>query len=123
MGNKHYKAFISYSHKDEKFGKWLHKALEKYKIPKELRKDHPHLPKSLFPIFRDREELSTSSDLGTEILKALHHSKYLIIICSVHSAKSQWVNQEIIDFKAKHGEDKVHAIILNITPLSFKVKF
>jgi WD40 repeat protein len=116
MGNKHYKAFISYSHKDEKFGKWLHKALEKYKIPKELRKDHPHLPKSLFPIFRDREELSTSSDLGTEILKALHHSEYLIIICSVHSAKSQWVNQEIIDFKAKHGEDKVHAIIIDGEP-------
>ena len=83
MEEKHYKAFISYSHKDEKFGKWLHKALEKYKIPKELRKDYPSLPKSLFPIFRDREELHTSSNLGVEILKGLKNSKYLIVICSI----------------------------------------
>jgi len=55
MKEKHYKSFISYSHKDEKFVKWLHKALEKYKIPKELRNDYPNLPNSLFPIFRDRE--------------------------------------------------------------------
>ena len=42
--NKEYKyrAFISYSPQDDKFGKWLHKSLEKYKIPKELRKAQPH---------------------------------------------------------------------------------
>jgi len=114
--DKKYKAFISYSHQDETFAKWLHKKLESYKIPKELYEENLDLPKKLFPIFRDRKELSTSSDLGTEILKALHHSKYLIIICSIHSAKSQWVNQEIIDFKAKHGEKKVHAIIIDGEP-------
>jgi len=116
MKEKHYKAFISYSHQDEKFGKWLHKALEKYQIPKELRNDYPNLPKSLFPIFRDREELPTSSNLGEEILKGLKNSNYLIIICSINSAKSKWVNQEIIDFKVIHGENKVHAIIINGEP-------
>lgn len=116
MSEKHYKAFISYSHQDEKFGQWLHKQLENYKIPKELQEDYPELPKKLFPLFRDREELSTSSDLGTEILKALHHSEYLIVICSPNSAKSQWVNQEIIDFKKIHGEKKVHAIIIDGEP-------
>ena len=114
--NYKYKAFISYSHQDEKFGKWLHKALEKYKIPKELRKDYLDLPEKLYPIFRDREELPTSSDLSKNITEALEDSKYLIVICSVNSAQSFWVNQEIIDFKSMHGEDRILAIILDGEP-------
>lgn len=43
--DKQYKAFISYSHNDEEFGSWLHKELEKYKIPKCLYEDYPHLLK------------------------------------------------------------------------------
>ena len=31
-----YSAFISYSHKDEKWASWLHKALETFKVPKYL---------------------------------------------------------------------------------------
>jgi len=70
-----YKAFISYSHRDEKFVKWLHRSLEKYKIPKELRETHKDLPKKLYPIFRDREELPTSSNLSKNITEALRDSK------------------------------------------------
>jgi hypothetical protein len=38
MPPKHYKykAFISYSHQDKKWGDWLHKALETYRVPKGL---------------------------------------------------------------------------------------
>ena len=111
-----YKAFISYSHKDEKFAKWLHKKLESYKIPKELHTLHPSLPKNISPIFRDIEELSASSDLPKEILEALGDSEYLIVICSPHSAQSQWVNQEIVDFKSMYGEERVLSIILDGEP-------
>ena len=45
-----YRAFISYSHQNEKFGKWLHKSLEKYKIPKELRKEYSDLPDKLYDV-------------------------------------------------------------------------
>ena len=31
-----YRAFISYSHSDEKWARWLHRALETYGIPKRL---------------------------------------------------------------------------------------
>ncbi len=117
MKERKYKAFISYSHRDEKFATWLHKKLETYKIPKELQEDYSHtLPNKLFPLFRDRAELSTSPTLGEEILKALTNSEYLIVICSTYSAKSQYVNQEIIDFKRIHGEGKVHAIIIDGEP-------
>jgi hypothetical protein len=31
-----YYAFISYSHQDKKWGDWLHKAIETYRVPKRL---------------------------------------------------------------------------------------
>ncbi len=31
-----YKAFISYSHQDKKWGDWLHRSLETYRVPKGL---------------------------------------------------------------------------------------
>ena len=113
---KKYRAFISYSHQNEKFAKWLHRSLERYRIPNGLLREYPHLNSKLYPIFRDREELPSSSNLGSNILSALKNSEYLIVICSMESAKSFWVNQEIIDFKSLHGEDKVLAIILDGEP-------
>ena len=31
-----YRAFISYSHSDERWARWLHKAFETYSVPKRL---------------------------------------------------------------------------------------
>jgi hypothetical protein len=50
-----YKAFISYSHQDERFASWLHHALETYRIPKHLISDNS--VSALSPIFRDQDEL------------------------------------------------------------------
>ena len=74
MPDTKYKAFISYSHSDEKWADWLHKAIETYRIPKRLvgqaAADGP-IPKRLSPVFRDREELSTASDLGRVVNAAI----------------------------------------------------
>ena len=118
MSSKHYKAFISYSHDNEEFGAWLHKQLEKYKIPKRLREDYPHLPKTLYPIFRDRYELNAGDDLGVEISRALKKSDALIVVCPTKSANSKWVNKEIIDFKMKHGEERIFPIIVDGVPFA-----
>ena len=68
MKTKIYKAFISYSHKDKKFAKWLHKKIENYKIPQSLREKYPHLPKNLNrTIFIDDEELPTASTLPNNL--------------------------------------------------------
>lgn len=118
--SKKYWAFISYSSRDKKWGSWLHSRLENYPIPKEFRDkeifDGAVLGKNLRPVFRDRDELSGSAELGPAIEKALKASRYLIVLCSKNSAKSEWVNKEIEDFRAMGGEKYILALILNGEP-------
>lgn len=120
--SKKYWAFISYSSKDKKWGSWLHKRLENYPIPKEFQKtelfDGAILGKNLRPVFRDRDELAGSSELGPAIFSALEQSRYLIVLCSKNSAQSEWVNKEIEDFKdLDEGNAKyILALILDGEP-------
>jgi hypothetical protein len=114
-----YKAFISYSHRDRRTAEWLHRSLENYQIPKQLIGSPGRdgaIPKRLFPIFRDRDELSTSSDLSVQIQEALEQSANLIVICSKSGARSRWVNQEIILFKRLGRARCVHALIIDGEP-------
>ena len=67
-----YWAFISYSHADGAWARWLHRALEGYRIPSRLvgrDSEFGPIPKKLFPVFRDRDELAGSSELGPELQK------------------------------------------------------
>ena len=117
--NFKYWAFVSYSHRDSKWGDWLHKRLETYRVPRRLSgresRDGP-LPKRLFPIFRDREELPTSADLSHNIQAALEASRYLVVICSPNSANSRWVGEEIKNFKALGREDRILCLIADGEP-------
>ena len=112
---KTYWAFISYSSRDAKWGKWLHKRLENYPIPKEFHgvefADGVRIGKHIRPVFLDRDELAGSAELGAVIEEALKHSRFLIVLCSPNSAKSKWVNKEIEDFRSMHGDGKVLALI------------
>src|SRR6266567_4068585 len=115
MAEFKYWAFLSYSHKDKNWGDWLHKALETYRFPRRLigkESRDGKVPQRLYPIFRDREELSVSADLGSNINEALRESRYLIVICSPHAAQSRWVDQEIIEFKKLGREDRILALIV-----------
>src|SRR5947209_2345233 len=90
-----YWAFISYSHADETFAGWLHRALETYPVPRPLvGRRHPDgaIPRRLYPVFRDRDELPGAPDLGGKIRAALEASRYLVVICSPRSARSPYVN-------------------------------
>jgi WD40 repeat protein len=114
-----YKAFISYSHQDKKWADWLHNALETYRIPQELvgkSTDYGEVPGRLFPVFRDREELPTSAELGDVINRALEQSSHLIVICSPRSARSQWVNEEILQFKRQGKADRILCLIVDGEP-------
>lgn len=74
------------------------------------------MPAKIFPVFRDRDELPFSSDLGGTIQGALKASRYLIVLCSPNSAKSQWVNEEIRCFKSLGRADRILAVILDGEP-------
>lgn len=114
-----YQAFISYSHGDRKWGTWLHRVLESYRPPRDLvgspGRDGP-VPRRLYPVFRDREELPTTADLSHSIQDALERSRTLIVICSPRSARSRWVNEEIRRFKQMGRSDRVLALIVDGEP-------
>ncbi len=114
-----YRAFISYSHSDKSTANWLHSALERYRLPQKLVGSPTSLgpvPQKLSPIFRDQDELPASGNLGAELHSALAQSQFLIVICSPASARSKWVNEEIRQFKAIHGTNKVLALVVDGEP-------
>jgi eukaryotic-like serine/threonine-protein kinase len=114
-----YWGFISYSHRDRQWGEWLHKAIESYRVPARLAGTsgrHGVVPKKLFPIFRDRTELSAAGGLDVALQNALDQSRCLIIICSPASAASRWVNEEILYFKRRGGEDRILCLIVDGEP-------
>jgi len=114
-----YRAFLSYSHRDGKWGTWLHKSLESYRPPKQIVGTvtaRGPVPKRLSPVFRDREELASATDLGTLLREALSLSACQIVICSPSSARSKWVNEEILAFKRLGREDRIFALIVGGEP-------
>lgn len=113
---RRYKAFISYSHSDESWARWLQRSLENYKLPKSLRAAQPDLPARLYPIFRDRDELASSTDLSESIQRAMAESDALIVICSPRSAKSHWVNEEIRRFREARDKARVFCLMVSGTP-------
>ncbi|WP_417449996.1 TIR domain-containing protein [Kordiimonas sp.] len=115
-----YKAFISYSHRDDQWSSWLLKALESYRIPSHIRQSHPDapLPRRLGRFFRDRDELPASGHMTDHIFEAIATSEYLIVVCSPDGAQSKLVNREIAEFKRLHGDDKIFCVIVDGIPFA-----
>ncbi len=114
-----YSAFISYSRDDERWAKWLQSALEGYRIPRRLigtRTVFGILSKRLAPVFRDRSDLSASTDLGETINNALRASANLIVICSPSASASRWVNAEIAAFRRLGRSDRIFCVIVAGVP-------
>ena len=119
MDAPQYRAFISYSHRDAAWASWLHRSLERYRPPKSLigtKTVQGEVPKRLAPIFKDRDELPSATDLGELINAALSGSAAQIIICSPNSARSKWVNEEILAFKRLGREDRILCVIVGGEP-------
>ena len=116
-----YSAFISYSHADARWAKWLHRSLERYRLPKRLRSTDGGLVTAggkFLPVFRDNEELAASSDLGGAIVEALENAAALVVICSPRAARSRWVNEEIRTYIALGRADRIYCVIVDGEPHS-----
>lgn len=113
--SRRYRAFISYSHSDERVAAWLHRSLENYRVPKRLRAtdgEFGPVPERLSPIFRDREELASADSLGASVQGALADSEALIVICSPQAAQSRWVNEEVLAFKRLGRSGRIYCLIV-----------
>ncbi|OBX19712.1 hypothetical protein A9995_03855 [Erythrobacter sp. QSSC1-22B] len=110
-----FSAFISYSHHDSATARQLHRAIESYRFPKNVigtQTAFGPAQRKLKHVFRDRDELAASGDLGEDLKTALADSRFQIVICSPSAARSKWVNEEILIFKRQHGEARTLAVIV-----------
>ena len=110
----HYNAFISYRHHpdDIRVAAQIHRSLERYKVPKAIRKKTEGITR----LFRDKEELPITSNLTDDITAALNNSDFLIVICSVHTKESIWVQREIETFLKTHHRSKVLTVLVSGEP-------
>ena len=108
-----YRAFLSYSHADEAAARHLHQRLERFRVPRSLRRGGAGtLPARLHPVFRDRDELASSTQLSASIESALAESEALVVVCSPAAARSPWVNAEIAWFRRHYPQRPVLAFVV-----------
>ncbi len=121
MASKYnYKAYISYNHRDAGWAKWLHRAIEAYRVPRKLvgiKTSAGEVPGRIKPVFRDRDDLSSAVDLSSTVKKALLESENLIVVCSPNAAASVWVNKEIREFVSLGRQDRIFCVIVDGDPI------
>jgi hypothetical protein len=120
-----YYAFISYSRKDGKWAKWLHRAIEYYRLPSVVRKSRSEqgkaLPRWIRPVFHDKSDLTPKGGLRVSLRRELEDSKYLIVICSPSSARpnstgEHWVDEEIREFQRLGRNERIIPFIVEGQP-------
>ena len=115
-----YRAFLSYRTADTAQARRLHKALERYRIPRSLvgtRGEHGEIPSRLGRIFRDRDEARSAERIDEVIASALAKSQHLIVLCTPNAvAEGSWVPHEIRLFRKVRPDGEIHAVIGAGTP-------
>lgn len=112
-----YFAFISYSSHDIAWGKKLQKKLEGYRMPSTLCSEHGWQRNPIKPVFFAPTDIQPG-DLDEELKERLKASRNLIVICSPHSAKSDWVGKEIAFFHSLRRASSIHFFIVDGIPHS-----
>jgi hypothetical protein len=111
-----YAAFVSYrrTESDRQWAHWLHTQLETYRVPQRL--VATGLPRRLGRVFRDEEELSASASLSERINDALGRAQHLIVVCSLQTPASRWVEEEVRRFQELGRGDRVLALLVEGEP-------
>lgn len=118
MSNQYkYYAFISYKREDEEWAEWLQNKLEYYRLPSYIKEEYPNTPDYIRPVFRDKTDLGIGM-LSKNITDALANSKFLIVICSRNTPKSEWVSKEITTFSEYGRKQNIIPFIVDGEPYS-----
>ena len=118
-----YRAFLCYAHADTSWARWLHGRLEGFHIDEDLvggTTEIGPVPRSLRPIFRDREDFSGGRTLIDATIAELDQSAALIVVCSTVSAERPAVQEEVRLFRSRHPDRPVIPVIVDGTyPTNF----
>ncbi len=116
--NEHYNAFISYRHSDldSEIAAGIHKRLEAFSLPRNLRDRFPKEMHKIKRVFRDTEELPLADNLSDPINEALQNSDWLIVVCSPRLKESLWCAKEIELFSGYHGKDHILCVLAEGEP-------
>lgn len=112
-----YFAFISYNSHDIAWGKRLQRKLEGYRMSATMCSEHGWQRKPINPIFFAPSDIQPGG-LTEELQERLKASRHLIVICSPHSARSEWVGKEIEYFHQLGRTKNVHFFIVEGEPHS-----
>lgn len=110
-------AFISYNAKDTAWGKRLQQKLERYRMPATLCSERGWKRTPINPVFFAPTDIQPGG-LTEELQERLRTSRNLIVICSPHSAKSEWVGKEIAYFHSLGRTKQIHFFIVDGVPHS-----
>ena len=92
-----YDAFISYSHRDLRWARWLQGRLEAFRVPGDA--GEALKGRRRMRVFRDQTDLA-GVELAASLRRELEQSRWLIVVCSPSSAASEWVNEEAAYFES-----------------------
>lgn len=106
-----YWAFISYTRADERSARALHQFLESYSLPRLLveqpGKFGEPVPKRLYPVFLDRDELGSSASLPEELKERLNTARWLVVVCTRNTPISRWVREEVQHFISTRSRQRI----------------
>ena len=112
-----YFAFISYNSEDTEWGKRVQRKLEHYRLPATLCSEHGWERTPIKPVFFAPTDIQPGG-LTEELQERLRASRNLIVICSPHSAQSEWVGKEIEFFHQLGRTKQIYFFIVDGTPHS-----
>ena len=115
--NYKYFAFISFQSADAKDAVRLQHAIESYRLPAVLCKQD-NVPRCVKPLYCYLNDMHAGEELMQELKAPMEQSRYLIVVCSPHSANSVYVNSGIDYFVSLGRRSRIIPVIVNGVPYS-----
>ena len=112
-----YFAFISFQSADAKAAVKLQHAIENYRLPAVLCKES-NVPRRIKPLYCYLNDMHAGEELMQELKARMEQSRYLIVVCSPHSARSVYVNSGIDYFVSLGRRDSIIPVIVDGVPYS-----
>jgi len=111
-----YDAFISYKkeYPDSAIAEHIQRTLESYKVPAYLRRKG--FPKKVNRVFLDDAELAVGHQLSEILKDSLKASNYLIVLCTLKTPASEWINIEVDYFISLGGLNNILLVLLEGSP-------